>query len=169
MSEVSLREFRLDQPQPNDLVGNPVLVAGSGGGFEATISLRVIDANGHVLLESSLTTTNLTSAWQTSLLLPDPPPTTRGVVQVGPSTGADEAPAMVSAPVFFGTAIVPGFRSYFLYTVQPGDTLSAIAAAQAPLYIGTGFGPIYEANRHVIGDDPNVINPGTVLRLPSDF
>ncbi len=169
MSEVSLREFRLDQPQPNDLVGNPVLVAGSGGGFEATISLRVIDANGQVLLESSLTTSNLTSAWQTSLLLPDPPPTTRGVVQVGPSTGADEEPGMVSAPVFFGTAIVPGFRSYFLYTVQPGDTLSAIAAAQAPLYIGTGFGPIYEANRHVIGDDPNVINPGTVLRLPSDF
>jgi len=169
MPEVSLRAFRLDQPQPNDLVGNPVLVAGSGGGFEATIRLRVLDGNGHVLVESSLITTNLTSAWQTALVLPDPVPTTRGVVQVGPSTGADEEPGMESAPVFFGTAIVPGFRSYFLYTVQPGDTLSGIAAAQAPLYIGTGFRPIFEANRHVIGDDPDLINPGTVLRLPSDF
>ena len=76
---------------------------------------------------------------------------------------------MESAPVFFGTAFVLGFRNYFLCTVQPGDTLSGIAAAQAPLYIGTGFGPIFEANRHVIGDDPDLINPGTVLRLPSDF
>jgi len=53
--------------------------------------------------------------------------------------------------------------------VQAGDTLSGIAAAQAPLYIGTGFGPIFEANRHVIGDDPDVIHPGTVLRLPAGF
>lgn len=76
---------------------------------------------------------------------------------------------MVSVPVFFGTAIAPGFRSYFLYTVQSGDTLSSIAAAQAPLYIGSGFEPIFEANRHIIGDNPNLIHPGTVLRLVSDF
>ena len=76
---------------------------------------------------------------------------------------------MVSVPVFYGTAIAPGFRSYFLYTVQPGDTLSGIAVSQAPLYIGTGFAPIFEANRDIIGDDPDLIHPGTVLRLPSDF
>ena len=64
--------------------------------------------------------------------------------------------------------IVPGFRSYFLYTVQPGDTLSQIAVEQAPLYIGTGFQPIFEANRHVLSD-PDLIHPGTVLRLPSDI
>ena len=29
--------------------------------------------------------------------------------------------------------------------------------------------PIFEANRHIIGDDPDLIHPGTVLRLPSDF
>jgi nucleoid-associated protein YgaU len=52
--------------------------------------------------------------------------------------------------------------------VQTGDTLSGIAAAQAPLYIGTGFQPIFEANRHILSD-PNRIHPGTVLRLPSDF
>ena len=46
--------------------------------------------------------------------------------------------------------------------------MSGISAAQAPLYIGDGFGPIFEANRHVIGDDPDVINTGTVPRLPSD-
>ena len=84
--------FRLDQPRANDLVGNPLLIAGSGGGFEANIAVRVLDGNGQVLVETSVTNTNLTSAWQTSVSLPEPPPTNRGVVQVGPSTGADEAP-----------------------------------------------------------------------------
>jgi nucleoid-associated protein YgaU len=168
MTDGSAETFRLDQPQPNDLVGAPLLLAGSGGGFEATIDVRVLDGNGQVLLETSVTSTNLISPWQASIEIPDPPPTTRGVVEVGPSTGADESPARVSVPVFFGTAIVAGFRSYFLYTVQPGDTLSSIAAAQAPLYIGTGFQPIFEANRHILSD-PNRIHPGTVLRLPSDF
>lgn len=161
--------FRIDQPRANDLVGNPLLIAGVGGGFEAVINLRVLSVAGQVLVETSVMSTNLTSPWQASISLPEPPPTTRGVVQAGPSTGADESPGMVSVPVFFGTAIVPGFRSYFLYTVQPGDTLSGIAAAQAPLYIGSGFGPIFEANRHIIGDNPNLIHPGMVLRLPSDF
>ena len=41
--------------------------------------------------------------------------------------------------------------------------------SQAPPYIGIGFEPIFEANRHIIGDDPDLIHPGTVLRLPSDF
>jgi nucleoid-associated protein YgaU len=168
MTDGSAETFRLDQPQPNDLVGATLLLAGSGGGFEATIDVRVLDGNGQVLLETSVTSTNLISPWQASIELPDPPPTTRGVVEVGPSTGADESPARVSVPVFFGTAIVTGFRSYFLYTVQPGDTLSGIATSQAPLYIGTGFQPIFEANRHVLSD-PNRIHPGTVLRLPSDF
>ena len=162
-------EFRIDQPAPNDLVGSQLLLAGIGGGFEAVIELRVLDANGRVLAETSITGTNLISPWQARITLPNPVPTNRGVVQAGPSSGADEAPPKVSVPVFFGTAIVPGFRSYFLYTVQQGDTLSSIAAAQAPLYIGSGFRPIFEANRHVIGDDPNRIQQGTVLRLPSDF
>jgi hypothetical protein len=169
MTEPLAESFRLDQPRANDLVGDPLLIAGLGGGFEATIVLRVLNSEGQIIAETSVTSTNLTSAWQASIQLPDPPPTNWGIVQAGPSTGGDEAPPMVSVPVFFGTAIAPGFRSYFLYTVQPGDTLSSIAAAQAPLYIGGGFGPIFEANRHVIGDNPNRIHPGTVLRLPSNF
>jgi hypothetical protein len=43
--------FRLDQPRANDLVGNPLLIAGSGGGFEADIAVRVLDGNGQVLVE----------------------------------------------------------------------------------------------------------------------
>jgi nucleoid-associated protein YgaU len=166
---VSLKDaFRLDQPAPNDLVGNPLLVAGMGGGFEGTIELRVRDGAGAVMVDTFVTRTNMTSAWQAQIDLPDPPPTTTGVVEAGPSTGADEHPGVVSVPVFFGPAIVARYRSYFLYTVQPGDTLSSIAAAQAPLYTGTGWQPIFEANRHIIAD-PDLIHPGMVLRLPGEF
>jgi LysM repeat protein len=159
--------FRVDQPRPNDLVGDPLLVSGLGGGFEATIDIRVLDGAGGVLLETSTQSTNLISAWQTQIGLPDPPPSPRGVVEVAPSTGADEPEARISVPVFFGTAIVSGFRSYLLHVVQPGETLSSIAASE-PLYIGSGFGPIFEANRDILAD-PDLIHPGQVLRIPADF
>jgi nucleoid-associated protein YgaU len=159
--------FRVDQPRPNDLVGNPVLVAGMGGGFEATIDLRVLDGDGKVLVETFTTAANLISAWQASITLPDPPPTSRGVVEVASSTGKDEAVARVSVPVFFGPAIVSGYRSYALYVVQQGDTLSGIAASE-PLYAGSGWEPIFEANRDILAD-PDLIHPGQVLRIPADF
>ena len=49
------------------------------------------------------------------------------------------------------------------YVVQPGDTLSGIAAA---LDVRGGWQALYETNRPVIGADPDVIHPGTVLVLP---
>ena len=165
---MSREDFRLDQPQPNDLVGNPVLLAGSGGGFEATINIRILDASGVVVVQTSTTSRNLTAPWQAQVPLPAALTTNRGVVEVGPSTGADEAPAMVSVPVFFGTRIVSGFGSWFLHVVQQGETLSAIAANAGPLYIGNGWQPIYEANADIIAD-PNRIHPGQVLRIPADL
>jgi nucleoid-associated protein YgaU len=168
MSTALDESFRIDHPQPNDLVGDPLLVAGMGGGFEATIDIRILDGNGAVLLATFAMSTNLISAWHKSIDLPSALPTKGGVLEVGPSTGADTHPGVVSIPVLFGTAILPDYRSYLLYTVQSGDTLSGIAASQSGLYPGTGYGPIFEANRHVISD-PDVIHPGTVLRIPSNF
>src|SRR5512146_1400059 len=49
------------------------------------------------------------------------------------------------------------------YLVQPGDTLSGIAARFG---LPGGWRPLYAANRTVIGPDPNVIRTGTVLALP---
>src|SRR6266700_6031170 len=49
------------------------------------------------------------------------------------------------------------------YVVQPGDTLSGIAAALAAR---GGWPALYAANRRVVGADPNLIHPGTVLVLP---
>jgi len=49
------------------------------------------------------------------------------------------------------------------WTVRPGDTLTAIAAALA---VPGGWPALYAANRQVIGPDPGLIQPGTVLALP---
>ena len=50
------------------------------------------------------------------------------------------------------------------YTVQPGDTLSSIAAKTYGN--AARWRDIYDANRGVIGADPNVIRVGQVLKLP---
>lgn len=48
------------------------------------------------------------------------------------------------------------------YTVQPGDTLAGIAAR-----LGIrDWRSLYEANRGVIGPDPDIIQPGQVLVVP---
>ncbi|MFJ5884028.1 transglycosylase family protein [Kitasatospora cineracea] len=48
------------------------------------------------------------------------------------------------------------------YTVQDGDTLSGIAAAQQ---VAGGWERIYRANQQLIGADPDLIVPGQVLAL----
>ncbi len=63
-----------------------------------------------------------------------------------------------------GTVLVlPGPRAPSRYRVVPGDTLAAIAAALA---VRGGWPALYAANRRVIGPDPDLIRPGTVLRIP---
>src|SRR5215831_3868478 len=46
------------------------------------------------------------------------------------------------------------------YTVQPGDTLSGIAASN-----GTTWQAVYAANQGVIGGDPNLLYAGEQLTL----
>jgi nucleoid-associated protein YgaU len=47
------------------------------------------------------------------------------------------------------------------YTVKSGDTLSAIGK-----HHGVNWNDIFEANKDVIGDDPDKIKPGQQLRIP---
>jgi LysM repeat protein len=64
-----------------------------------------------------------------------------------------------------GTVLVlPGRATPARYTMQAGDSLSGIAAA---LGVRGGWQALYAANRRVIGPDPDVIHPGTVLVLPA--
>ena len=59
--------------------------------------------------------------------------------------------------------VVPGRMALARYTVAAGDTLAGIAAALA---VRGGWPALYAANRRVIGPDPGVIRPGTVLAIP---
>ena len=64
-----------------------------------------------------------------------------------------------------GTVLVlPGQHGPVRYTVAAGDTLSGIAAALA---VRGGWPALYAANRQIIGPDPGVIRPGTVLAVPA--
>jgi len=62
-----------------------------------------------------------------------------------------------------GVVPVKALRPVQGYVVQPGDTLSGIAARLA---VRGGWPALYAANRPRIGPDPDVIWPGTVLVLP---
>ncbi len=60
------------------------------------------------------------------------------------------------------TALARRSRARRTYTVRSGDTLSAIASALGM----SDWRPLYEANRRVIGADPDLLRPGQVLTVP---
>jgi LysM repeat protein len=60
--------------------------------------------------------------------------------------------------------LLPGQTVPVRYTVAVGDTLSQIAAV---LRVPGGWPALYAANRSAVGPNPNVIQPGTVLTIPS--
>jgi LysM repeat protein len=74
-----------------------------------------------------------------------------------PDTG--KAAATMAAPAASSTVRTDAGT----YVVQPGDTLSGIAAA---LGVHGGWPALFAANRLAVGPDPGLIIPGTVLTLP---
>ncbi|MFJ7957037.1 transglycosylase family protein [Streptomyces sp. NPDC096319] len=68
----------------------------------------------------------------------------------------------LSAPPARGASptTVPTVRE--MYTVTPGDSLSEIAREE---HVKGGWQRLYEANRTVVGDDPDLIHPGQRLTL----
>jgi LysM repeat protein len=80
-------------------------------------------------------------------------------VRIASSTTGITLAGTMSVAAASVTAVSPAAR----YIVQPGDTLSGIAAR---LTVRGGWSALYAANRRLVGPDPNVIRPGTVLVLP---
>ena len=75
-------------------------------------------------------------------------------VQTSTPVQTTSTPVQSSAPAQSSTA------SGDTYTVQSGDTLSAIAAAH-----GVSWHHLYAENQSTIGGDPNLILPGQVLTI----
>jgi hypothetical protein len=101
------------------------------------------------------------------LVRPSPPPTRDGPVVLVPEEPAPAAPA----PVPTTPAPVPTPEPVPLHVVTPGECLWSIAAAFLPpgsddRAVDLTWRAIYELNRSAVGDDPALIHPGLVLRLP---
>lgn len=68
-----------------------------------------------------------------------------------------------SLAVAAGATTVQAQEDCTFYTVQPGDSLSAITRTA---YGNTSFQALWDANRTVVGPNPNRIRVGMQLRLP---
>ncbi|MGI9033431.1 MAG: LysM peptidoglycan-binding domain-containing protein [Acidimicrobiales bacterium] len=155
------------QPQPFDIVDDPVRVCGIGTGFEATFNARVRDGAGTELANGAISAglgNGALGNFHAELPLGTVPPTAWGTVEVFESSAEDGSELnKVVVPVTFGRALVDPYGGFLQYTVEPGDTLAAIARQ---FYGDTGLWPrLFEANRNQI-HDPDLIFAGQVLRVP---
>jgi nucleoid-associated protein YgaU len=154
------------QPQPFDLVDDPVEIAGVGTGFEGVFAARVRDANGTQLVHVTINAggTGVWANYRASLALGGVPSTPQGSLEVFESSAKDGSDInKVVVPITFGRALLDPYRGFTQDTVQPGDTLSAMA--QRWYHDPNQWPRIFEANRNQILD-PNLIFPGQVLRIP---
>jgi nucleoid-associated protein YgaU len=84
---------------------------------------------------------------------------------VVPSAEASTSPApAASTPVPTAAAQTSPGQGASEYVVQPGDTLRSIA--QDHYGDASQWPRIYDANRDVIGSDPDALQAGTKLTLP---
>ncbi|HEU5471972.1 MAG TPA: Gmad2 immunoglobulin-like domain-containing protein [Actinophytocola sp.] len=157
----------VQQPRPQDLVGDNVRVSGlAGGAFEAAFNYRISD--GHTTVTGSFMAgdgagghdqfqlvANVAGAAFTSERL------TVAVFHVSPADGAERD--TVTVPVLLGRMIVPGYRNYLEHVVAPGETLWDLSVR----YYGSGnhFDRLVAANPLTI-TNPDVIHPGDTLRVP---
>ncbi|MDJ0822458.1 MAG: LysM peptidoglycan-binding domain-containing protein [Paracoccaceae bacterium] len=152
----------IQQPQPFDIVGSRILIAGNATAFEGTLTISV--SEGHDEFNSFTQVGSLgLRQFQGFIDIPEDNAfkLNRLFLTLADDTGNENGPSVV-IPVLFGPRILPGYGGWQPYTVQPGDTLTAIAQSQ---YGNAEWRPIFEANIHIL-NDPNLIFPGQVLRIP---
>ena len=152
----------IQQPQPFDLVGSDILIAGIAVAFEGTLTINV--SEGHDEYSSFATVGSLAlRQFQGHIAIPETNTfqLNRLFVRLADDTGNENGPA-VTIPVLFGPRILPGYTGYRNYTVVSGDTLTKIAQTE---YGDSNFQPILRANANIISD-PNLIQIGQTLRIP---
>ena len=155
------------QPQPYDLVDDPVEVCGVGTGFEGRFSARVRDANGAELAQTSITAggTGIWGNYHATLALPGVPATAQGTLEVFEVSQSGDGTELnkVVVPITFGRALIDPYHGFAQHVVMPGNFLRGIAQQW---YGNEALWPrIYEANRDQISN-PDLIFPGQVLRIP---
>jgi LysM repeat protein len=151
-----------------------LLVAGMAGSVpRAQASIRMASSTTEVTLHVTATSpTAAKPAAAAARYVVRPGDTLSGIAAALDVRGGWQALYQINRPVIGadpdvihpGTVLVlPGRATPARYSIQAGDSLSGIAAA---LGVRGGWQALYAANRKVIGADPDVIHPGTVLVLP---
>lgn len=156
----------VQQPQPFDIVGDPVLIAGIAQGFEAVVNWRVHDGHDertgffnvgggtgeHGQFQVAAATGG--AAFQLDRIF----------VEVFEQSAADGSEInKVIVPVIYGPRIVPNYIGFRLHKVKAGDTLSKIARDN---YGDPSlFTLIVRANPMAISN-PNQIFVGQELKIP---
>lgn len=156
----------VQQPRPDDLVGNRVEIGGvAGGAFEAGFSCRIHEGHDEVVT-SFLAGDGAGGHGQFHLAVDVSAPAFTAerlfveVFHVSPQDGAELD--KVSVRVLLGRIIVPGYRNYLEHTVVPGEPLWTISQR----YYGSGdlYHRLVAANPQI--ENPSVIHPGDVVRVP---
>ncbi|QKW23692.1 transglycosylase family protein [Kitasatospora sp. NA04385] len=96
----------------------------------------------------------------TSGTAPDASPTGTATAPAPDASTAPAAPAGSTATP--STTAPAATSSAQAYTVNPGDTLAAIAREHA---LDGGWSGLYQSNQQVVGENPDLIRPGQVLEL----
>src|SRR4051812_45297936 len=181
-----LRPIVIRQPQANDIVSDPIIVCGITTGYDGDVEgfswATVYDGNGTVLTVydgdgtehtefpiyagNPITWTNFAIEMS---MRGEPPSTPQGKLEVYQRSETDGSRInIVPVPIFFGTALINignssaqlnVYYGFEQYTVQHGDSLSAIAKQ----FYGRVdlWDRIFQANRDQISD-PNLIYPDQV-------
>jgi nucleoid-associated protein YgaU len=154
------------QPQPFDLVDEPVEVCGVGTAFEAVAQARLRDGNGNEITSMSITVggTGTWSNFSFSIAAGGVAPTPQGTLELFVFSAADGSEqGTLVIPITFGPNLLNPYHGFAQHEVVAGDTLSALAQHW---YGNAALWPrIFEANRNQILD-PNLIFVGQVLRIP---
>lgn len=156
----------VQQPQPFDLVGDPVLIAGIGQGFEATLNWRVHDGHDertgffnvgggtgeHGQFQIQAAIGNAAFALD------------RLFVEIYEESAEDGSEVnKVIVPVIYGPRIVPGYVGFRLHRVAAGDTLSKIALEN---YGQSNLFPLIQRANPQLISNPNQIFVGQELKVP---
>ena len=158
--------IEIQQPQPYDIVGGTIQIAGTAGGaFEASYVYRVTEGHdevtgafmagdgtgGHGQFQTSA---DVSGAAFTQVV---------AFVEVFHQSARDgsELDRQV-VPVILGPRIVPGYTTYLEHVVQPGESLWAVA--QQHYGNGNLYHRLIAANPSIT--NPNLIHPGDVVRVP---
>lgn len=156
----------IQQPQPFDIVGDTIHIAGiAGGAFEAGYNYVITEGHdevrGHFMAGDGIgghgqfqVTADVSGAAFTHVV---------AYVEVfHPSAKDGSRLDLVMVPVILGSSIVPGYTTYLEHVVKGGETLWAIAVQ----HYGTGnlYHRLLAANPGIT--NANLIRPGDVIRVP---